>query len=352
MSAAAGHDPGFLARLAAAWGELEAPQLTLLSGGLLHRTWAVADRSGDYILQRVADVFDPAVHANVEAVTAYLAARGEPTPRLLRTVEGELLWRDDGADHRLMTRVPGRAYETCPSPDTARSAAALMARFHSALADFAAPLAELGFAYREPEVSFEAFDAAIAQRGDHPLHADAVALAGRIAAARAEWPALGELPVRVIHGDLKFNNVLFVDDATGASAAHVLVDLDTVLRRPLYHDLGDAWRSWCNRRPEDDPEAEFDVDLFAAAAGGYVEALGFSPTDAERRSFAWAIERLAIELSARFATDALEERWFGWDDMRFDRSGEHQLLRARGQLDLYEQVRAARSTISSIIDRT
>ncbi len=351
MSDAAGHDPDFARRLAAAWPVLASPRLTSLSGGLLHRTWAVDDDEGAFILQRVADAFSPAVHENVEAVTAHLAARGEPTPTLLRTVEGELLWRDGGADHRLMTRLPGRAFETCPSPDAARSAAAVMARFHTALADFDAPLAELGFAYREPDVSFDALDAAVARHRDHPMHAEVAAMARRVEEARAGWPPLGDLPVRVIHGDLKFSNVLFVADASGRDVAHALVDLDTVLRRPLYHDLGDAWRSWCNGRPEDDPEARLDLAIFEAAALGYLEALGFSPTEPERRSFELALQRVALELAARFATDALEERWFGWDESRFARSAEHQILRARGQLDLYEQAMAARGEMRAILER-
>jgi len=345
-------DAAFLQRLAAAWPELEAATLTPLEGGLLHRTWAVDAAAGAFILQRVAEAFSPDVHANVEAVTAHLAAHGEPTLRLLRTAAGELLWRDGGADHRLMTRLPGTSFETCPSRAAARSAAAAMARFHSALADFDAPLAELGFAYREPDRSFAALDAAVAAHGDHPFHAEVSELARRVAAARAEWPALGDLPVRVIHGDPKFNNVLFVKDDGGHDVAHALVDLDTVLRRPLYHDLGDAWRSWCNRRPEDDPEAELDLDVFEATAHGYREALGFELTTVERVSFELALERIALELAARFATDTLEETWFGWDETRFPRSANHQCLRARGQLDLHDQARRARSTIREVLAAT
>jgi len=343
-------DSAFIRRLEQAWPCLEAPRLTPLAGGLLHRTWGVDARGGRFILQRVADAFSPAVHANVEAVTDHLARHGEPTLRLVRTASGELLWRDGGFDHRLMTRLPGIAYETCPSPAAGRSAAAVMARFHTALADFEAPLAELGFAYREPDVSFAALASAVEGRADHPMHGDVAALAERIAAARAEWPPLGRLPVRVIHGDLKFSNVLFTADAEGREVAHALVDLDTVLRRPLYHDVGDAWRSWCNRHPEDEPEAALDLEVFEAVACGYLGSIGFDAGAAERRSFELALERLALELAARFATDALEERWFGWDEARFERSAEHQILRARGQLDLYAQARSARPTIAAILD--
>ena len=39
-----------------------------------------------------------------------------------------------------------------------------------------------------------------------------------------------------------------------------------------------------------------------------------------------------------FAADALREEYFGWDRARFARAGEHNLLRARGQWALHEDV--------------
>lgn len=338
-------DPRFAARLAEAFPALTAPRIERLEGGLLHETFAVEDRGGRFILQRVADAFSPAVHANVDAVTAHLAARGEPTFRLQRTAEGDLLWEHESTAHRLMTRLPGRSFETCPGPDAARSAGAAMARFHSALADFDAPLAELGFAYREPEKSFAALAAAVASHVDHPHHAEVARLAERIEAARAEWPPEGDLPVRVIHGDLKFSNVLLE-----GGEAIALVDLDTVLRRPLYHDLGDAWRSWCNRNGEDAEEAAFDLGTYRAAVDGYFEATPLVVGSAERASLVHGLERLSLELASRFAADALEGRYFGWDEASFGSREEHNLVRARGQLSLYEQVRANRAECTRILE--
>ncbi len=37
--------------------------------------------------------------------------------------------------------------------------------------------------------------------------------------------------------------------------------------------------------------------------------------------------RIATELAMRFAADALNERYFGWDRARFPAAGEHNLLR-------------------------
>ena len=45
----------------------------------------------------------------------------------------------------------------------------------------------------------------------------------------------------------------------------------------------------------------------------------------------------------RFAADALNESYFGWDKARFARAGDHNLLRARGQASLADAVSTARA---------
>jgi hypothetical protein len=58
---------------------------------------------------------------------------------------------------------------------------------------------------------------------------------------------------------------------------------------------------------------------------------------------AHGLERLCVELSARFAADALEEAYFGWNPDLFESAGDQNLSRARGQLSLYRQARDTRT---------
>ena len=51
-------------------------------------------------------------------------------------------------------------------------------------------------------------------------------------------------------------------------------------------------------------------------------------------SLADAIPNIALELAARFARDALEERYFAWDADAFAHAWQHNLQRARGQISL------------------
>ena len=153
----------------------------------------------------------------------------------------------------------------------------------------------------------------------------------------ARWPptSANTLPMRIVHGDLKVSNVRFA----GRDAV-ALIDLDTVSRGPLDAELGDAFRSWCNPAAEDDPAPVFALDLFAAAVEGYAAGGGrHGPTDDEWASIVPGVERITLELSARFAVDALEERYFGWDATRFATRGEHNLVRATNQLALARQIR-------------
>jgi hypothetical protein len=60
------------------------------------------------------------------------------------------------------------------------------------------------------------------------------------------------------------------------------------------------------------------------------------------------LETICIELSSRFAVDALEDRYFGWDEQRFASRREHNIARAAGQLALFNSVHRHRDTLLRI----
>jgi Ser/Thr protein kinase RdoA (MazF antagonist) len=344
-----GSVPPGLTRALAAYPGLANAEIERLPGGLLHASLAVSAEVGEYIVQCINPVFSPAIHRNISEVTRHLAEHGLATLRLVATRDGEdFVDLGPQGRWRLLTRLPGRTFEQCEVPALAASAGALVGRFHAALLDFDAPLEPLGFPYHDTPAHFEDLTRAMALHADH-RHAAAVAEIAETAIARAaQWHDLDELPRRVIHGDLKFSNVLFerdgevagVDQSTGGWSAASLIDLDTLSRLPLYYDLGDAWRSWCNRRGESEAEANLDIGIFEASARGYLDAFGDRITKEELESLAESIERVSLELCVRFAADTLLESYFAWDAGRFESAGDHNLARARGQLSLSQQARA------------
>ena len=313
---------------------------TLLEGaGLINRTWAVG-RPPRYALQQVNALFPAAVHERVAAVTDHLALRGLDTPRLVRAPGGApAIPGPDGTSWRLLTWVDGITFDRVPSPAHARRAAALVARFHAALADAPFDLTPLRPHAHDTALHMARLREALDACGGHRLARGIRATGAEILLAwgrfqaRIAWP---DLPSRPSHGDLKISNVRF--DPAGEEAV-CLIDLDTLGRLPLPVELGDALRSWCNRGGEDAASAVFDEDTFVAASQGYLSAaVGLEPE--EVAALPAGVLRIALELAARFCADAFHECYFGWDPARAPGRSEHALLRACGQAALAAQVEA------------
>jgi hypothetical protein len=113
-------------------------------------------------------------------------------------------------------------------------------------------------------------------------------------------------------------------------------------------ELGDALRSWCNPGGEDETQAEFDAERFGAALTGFRQGAGKLLEPAERDAVVVATERIAVELSSRFARDALEEQRFGWNADRFRSRSAHNLHRAQGQLSLARSIRRQRAALEAL----
>jgi aminoglycoside phosphotransferase (APT) family kinase protein len=349
--------------------------VTPLAGGLINRTFVISEGvvsqgdqpRSDRILQWVNPIFPAGIHDNIAAVTAALRRAGVTTPALIPTTGGApcltLEPEEPGASPsvwRLMERIAGVGFDVVGRPTQAFAAGGLVAAFHDALGD----LDHQAFTGRRigvhdtPRHLAYLTDCLTDCRQRQPAHElfEAVrALAAEIHAAAAALPPLPALPERVGHGDLKFNNFLFEGPLPPeADRAVCLVDLDTVGPMNLAHEWGDAWRSWCNRAGEDAVEADLDLEVFAAAWEGYRQRLERSLSQAEREALLVAPDWISLELAARFAADALAERYFGWDPARFPSRGAHNLVRARGQWSLHQafaRTRAARARLLGVDDR-
>jgi Ser/Thr protein kinase RdoA (MazF antagonist) len=328
--------------LVAAFG-LAPQRLAPLGRGLINDTFAVDTTAAAFVLQRVHPIFAPEIHDNIHAVTEHLARHGLLTPRLVPTPDGARFVVRDGAIWRLLTRMPGVSFDAVASPAQARAAAGLLARFHSALDDLDHVFVGLRTSVHDTPAHLARLSEAVAEHRGHRLYDPVARLAEGITTRATELPALHGLPLRIVHGDPKLNNILFASaEPPGRDHALCLIDLDTVAPMPLPLELGDALRSWCNPKGEDDRIARFDLTTHDAALAGYLGACTLDLGTDEREALLHGVEWITLELSARFAADALAERYFGWDRARFPAAGEHNLVRAEGQWSLHEQVIAAR----------
>lgn len=328
----------------AAWG-LDGAAAVPLGNGLINQTWLADDGRRRLVLQQLNPLFPPAINLDIEALTAHLAAQGLTTPRLARTSAGAAWYELDGHCWRALSWVDGLAVDCVRDVAMAREAGALLGRFHRAVADFDRPLHGTRSGIHDTPRHLAALRAALAAHRRHPAWHQVAPLGEAILAAAAGLAPLPPgLPARLVHGDPKLNNLLF-DRVTGAGLC--LVDLDTLGRMPVVLELGDALRSWCNPAGEDGERAAFSLPFFAAALAGYAAATGDWLQPAERDAVLAGTETIILELAARFCADALEERYFGWDPVRYTSRGEHNRQRAQRQLALFHSLQCQREAAAA-----
>ncbi len=269
------------------------------------------------------------------AVTWHLAAKGVGAPELVRTQDGALLADVDGERWRLTTRIPGETIERTPDLATVEQAARALGRFHAAIADI-----EHDFQSDHPlHRTREHLEALRAVQGDWTPVADEIdAILEALAQAM-----LPELPIRVVHGDPKISNVMFV-----SGQATTLIDLDTCNRHTLLVDLGDAARSWCRDGAEDERQ-DFRLDRFDALLRGYA-AEGPELDAAERAALATAGRTITLELASRFARDVLEDNYFGWNQERYPDRRSHNIARTRGMLHLAGDMEAKGAAARALVE--
>lgn len=323
-------------RVLAAWTSLEVEPVPFGSG-LINTTLRGTLEGRAIVLQRLHPVFGPSVHEDIEAITSHLAERGRETPRLCRTRDGSLYaLDDDGRPWRAQSLVPDAQSFDKLSPEQVFEAGRLVGDFHLALSDLEHRYAHVRPGVHDLPYRRRALHTAVEAHSEHRLHRDVVELCRRVEALERSTVTPAGLPLRHAHGDLKASNLLFDRDS---GRGRCLVDLDTLAAMVWPFELGDALRSWCNPHGEDVLDASVDAEAFRAALAGYAEgARDLDLQSAEHGLAARGVLTIALELAMRFLTDALEERYFGFDATRFERRGEHNLLRARGQLALAEDV--------------
>lgn len=322
------------------WG-LAGASVRAIGNGLINRTFEVIEADGRRtILQQVNSLFDPGIHHNIVAVTEHLVQKGVATPRLLPTLDGRPFAEHEGRVWRRLSAIAGLCVDALGGPEQARAAGEFVGRWHAALADLEHEFVARRSGVHDTPRHLATLREALTSQREHPSFAEIEPLAERLLAAAEALEPMPYTPERVAHGDLKISNLMFADDRQTPLA---LVDLDTVAPMTLGYELGDAWRSWCNRAIEDEPSAAFDLELFEASLVGWQRGFAAPLAAAERHALLLGPEWISLELACRFAADALLENYFGWNPSKFPSRSAHNLARARGQSSLHQAVVATRT---------
>ncbi len=156
--------------------------------------------------------------------------------------------------------------------------------------------------------------------------------------------AIGKLPLRLMHGDPKINNVMF--DINTNQAVSV-IDLDTVKPGLVHYDIGDCLRSGCNPAGEETEQWEtvyFEPELCLGILQGYISVAKAFLTENDYTYIYDAIRLITFELGLRFLTDYLA------GNIYFKvKHPEHNLSRALVQFALTKSIEAQEATIRNII---
>lgn len=156
----------------------------------------------------------------------------------------------------------------------------------------------------------------------------------------------GKVPNRITHNDTKFNNVLLDAETQKAKA---VVDLDTAMPGTLLYDFGDAIRTICNTREEDEPIVEsidFAIPFFKAFTKSYFKEVGQTITPKEKEMLVFSAKYMTMIMGIRFLTDFLEGDVYYKTNHK-----QHNLNRVRAQFKLIELIEEKEVELQRIVEK-
>ncbi len=277
-----------------------------VSGGHINDTFRVCV-TGErrYILQRINKTVmknPPLVMENIAAVTEHLRKKGIETLTIIPPKEGGLCFERNGEYYRMYGFIENAVNRLRPSSaEDFRAAGEAFGAFIEALSDM-----PVGKVHIIPKASHDTlFHLSCLNEA---IDRDA---AGRCAEAEAEiklalskknyarviQPRLisGEIPLRIVHNDSKYSNIM-IDSST--HKARCILDLDNVMPGSLLSDYGDSIRSGC------DIDGSFCSELMYAYRDGFLSSAK-SITEKELELLSAAPLVITYENAIRYLADYL-----------------------------------------------
>ncbi len=324
----------------------QAMRVSEFGNGLINQTYLVETGKDRYVLQKLHPIFKPAVLADTHNITQYLFNNGLATPLLVKTKNNRLFFKDSQNSYwRMLTYIPGECYERGVGPRKAFSAGQLVGKFHNIFFDYKYNFKHKIKNFYDSASRFNKLKTALKKFKNTWKYKELINLANSIVESYEKLGAkINSCPDRIIHGDLKINNVRFMK-----AKAVCLLDLDTLGRNKIAKDIASAARTWCNKADEGDiKNSKFDLKTFEGMLAGYLSTAKFV-TKKEIEAIPEMIERVILVLIARFITDAFEEKYFRLNPRQYKNLYEQNKTKALAQLALYKDFVSKRKYINKII---
>ncbi|MBR1544020.1 MAG: aminoglycoside phosphotransferase family protein [Muribaculaceae bacterium] len=336
-----------------------------LGEGFINDTFIIhtSGHNRKFILQRKNKVVFPDVPAmmdNIERVTAHLRDKviqrgGDPEREVLtviRTLQNLPYFQDDNGEYwAVCVFIDGSVtYDRADTPELAFKGGQGIGKFHSMMADFHEPLAEVIKGFHNMQWRFTQWDRALSLNK-----------AGRVASLSEEIQWIesrrqqmldfqnritsGEIPTRVSHNDTKISNILF--DANGDVLC--VIDLDTVMSSTTLNDFGDAIRSYTNTGAEDDrnlSNVSMSLPMFEAYTKGYLSMRKDTLSLPEKQWLAFSARFITFEQVLRFLMDYIDG-----DTYYKIAYPEHNLVRTRAQYRLLLSIEEQYPLMQRIVEQ-
>jgi Ser/Thr protein kinase RdoA (MazF antagonist) len=335
-----------------------------LGNGLINDTFLVSTMepdSPDYVLQRINHhIFQDValLQDNIEKVTRHIRGKlqvaGEDdidrkVMTFITTQDGKTYHFDSESYWRMSLFIPRTQTINVVNESTAMSAGLAFGHFEAMLADMPEKLGE-------PIPHFHDIELRVKQLED-AMHDNKVGRLSQVKdmcqnilevspsmSAATEWLRRGFLPTRICHCDPKVNNILFNEQGE----VLCVIDLDTVMPSHIYSDYGDFLRTAANFTAEDDADLSkvgFNMQIFKAFTQGYLQSTQSFLTDAEIAKMPYGAALFPYMQCVRFLADYLNG-----DTYYKTAYPEHNLVRAKNQLKLYQDVEAHADEMNGFIE--
>ncbi|BDI19047.1 homoserine/choline kinase [Nostoc cf. commune SO-36] len=337
-----------------------------LGSGNINDTFLVTIDSSEeqhFVLQRInTQVFrqPELIMQNMCTFTEHVRHRLQHTPlnrrwevpRVLLTKNAQDHCKDaDGSFWRAISFIEGsQSFDTISDRSHAKEIGYALGMFHNLISDLPAEkLADTLTGFHITPLYLQHYEkvlakASVSQSSEVNYCLQFVSDRQSFAHILENAKSQGILPLRLMHGDPKINNVMF--DTVTQQAVSV-IDLDTVKPGLVHYDIGDCLRSGCNLAGEETENWEsiyFDTDLCQEILQGYLAVAKAFLTENDYAYIYDAIRLITFELGLRFFADYLAGNiYFKVKHL------EHNLARALVQFKLTESIESQKIQICNII---
>jgi Ser/Thr protein kinase RdoA (MazF antagonist) len=331
-------------------------QVEPLVSGLINKTWKITCGDQAYILQRINDhVFKKPnqIAENIRMIDDYLKSNS-PDYLFVSPIKNqrqeELVHHPEQGYFRLFPFIQGsRTINVVTSPNQAFEAAFQFGKFTRLLSGFDASqlhttipdFHNLSLRYQQYKDSLKHGNTNRVRIATQLI--DDLKKYTHILTSFEKIQNNSSVKKRVMHHDTKISNVLFDDFGKGIA----IIDLDTVMPGYFISDVGDMMRTYLSPVSEEEMELEkIEVrdDFYKAIAEGYYNEMKEELTETEKKYFFYAGTFMIYMQALRFLTDYLN------DDVYYQaKYPRHNLMRARNQLVLLEQLLKKKDRLENIL---